>query len=116
MERNINENSSWKGSQYYDSLGNADQLNYKAKLTLSNGTILSDPYTLENWVEDVSVIPEIAFGDIYTYLIETPSVYTKESLKAFKSLEAYNFFLCGHVQDVYCCCDDVEFCSIKTKV
>ena len=30
---------------------------------------------------------------IFTYLIATPGIYTKESMKAFKSLEAYQFFL-----------------------
>ena len=35
--------------------------------------------------------------DIYSYLIQTPSIYTGESLK---SLEAYNLFINGCVEDI----------------
>ena len=47
--------SIWVGSNYFKSLGNADKAAYKAKLTLSNGETLPDPYALENWVNDISV-------------------------------------------------------------
>lgn len=44
--------------------------------------------------------PDLTYGDIYEYLIESPGQYTKESLKAYKSFEAYSTFTCGHVKEV----------------
>ena len=44
------------------------------------------------------------YGNLYSYLIETKGPYTKEKLNAFKSLDAYNYFICGHVHTVYCYC------------
>ena len=45
--------------------------------------------------------PDIAYGDIYNYLILTPSYYTHEQLKAYKSLDGYNSFANGWVSDVH---------------
>ncbi|KAL5013934.1 hypothetical protein ScPMuIL_008204 [Solemya velum] len=38
--------------------------------------------------------------DIAKYLIHTVSAYTFDELRSKKSLEAYNYFLCGWVQDI----------------
>ena len=35
--------------------------------------------------------PPIEFPHVYTYLIDTPGEFTREKLKAFKSLQAYNY-------------------------
>ena len=86
----------------------------------------------KNWKDDVSLWPE--FEQIYSYLIDTPGEYTKETLKANKGLEAFNyyvyqvgirskltmqtrFFLCsgGWVQTVFCY-DLLSNCSLKAKV
>ena len=108
----------WEESDYFKSLEKDDQKQYKRKLTLSNGDVLPDPNTLVNWNDDVSLLPNIDWPDIYHYLINTPSEYTMESLKAYKSLEAYNFFVCGHVQDVFhhSIVNNKEFCFLKSKV
>lgn len=53
---------------------------------------------------NVSLLPDVAYPDIYDYLIETPKVNlpgTNLKHKAYKSLESYNFFVSGYVQDVY---------------
>ena len=46
--------------------------------------------------------PDLQYGDLYLYLIETKGAYTREKLKAYKSLDAYNYFCSGHVRIVYC--------------
>ena len=44
------------------------------------------------WVDDVTKWPDLRFGDLHTYLIDMRGQYTIESLKAYKSLEAYKYF------------------------
>ena len=104
---------------YPSSLNSDDRKKYEQKLVTADGTVLPDPYTLvENWKDNMKLLPDITWADIYNYLINTPSLYTNENLKAYKSLEAYNFFVSGHVHDVaYHGINDLsEFCFIKTKV
>jgi hypothetical protein len=51
-----------------------------------------DPYEVVNgWIDDVALWPSVEFWYIYSYLINTPGQFTKEKLKADKSLEAYNY-------------------------
>ena len=109
----------WIELEYYSNLGSEDKKRYQEKLTLSNGELLPDPNVLDaGWKEEVHHLPDLCFADIFNYLINTPSEYTKENLKAYKSLEAYNFFVCGHVHDVFYhqITPDSQFCFIKTKV
>ena len=63
---------------------------------------LPDPYGIpaHEWVVDMTKWPDLQWPDIYTYLIEKPNAFTKEKLRAFKSTDAYNYVLCGHVQPV----------------
>ena len=82
---------SWKTtSEYFNGLTPNDKAHYTKKLTLNNDEILPDPYSIkEGWSDDVGLLlPDVAYPDIYTYLIETPSEFTKDKLKAYKSLEA----------------------------
>ena len=53
------------------------------------------------WSDDISKWPNNEFGDIYNYLIDLKGPYRKESLKAYKSLEVYNYYASGHVRTVY---------------
>lgn len=63
-----------------------------------------DPYelSLDRFTSFASFVekPNLHYPDIYNYLINTTSTYTGEALKAYKSLEAYNFFIAGWVQEV----------------
>jgi hypothetical protein len=105
-------------SPYYINLKEEDKKNYISKLTLCDGVVLPDPFSFkDNWSNDVSLLPDITWPEMYIYLIETPSEFTKDKLRAYKSLEAYNFFLNGHVQDVfYYDIKDTEFCYTKCEV
>jgi len=56
------------------------------------------------WSEDMSNWQDLQFDDIYTYPINTEGCYTKEKIKAYKFLEAYNYFYNGYVCTVYFYC------------
>ena len=80
---------------------------------------MPDPYGIvENWKSDAKLMPDVSWGDMYNYLVNSPSEYTHNNLKAYKSLEAFNFFVCNHVQDIYYneIAKESEFCIIKRKV
>ena len=43
-------------------------------------------------------MPDASWGDMYRYLT---GEYTHNNLKAYKSLEVFNFFVYNYVQDIY---------------
>ena len=108
----------WQSSEYFNELGKEEKIRHKKKLTLSDGATITDPFGLSNnWKNDVSLLPDISWADIYNYCINTPSAYT-ENMKAYKSLETFNFFVCNHVQDVFyhSISKELKFSCVKTKV
>ena len=109
----------WLSSSYFNELQKKGKAKYKRKLTLTNGQLFPDPYgTVENWKSDVKLMPDVSWGDMYNYLINSPREYAHDNLKAEKSLEAFNFFVSNHVQDIYYneIAKKSQFCSIKTKL
>lgn len=96
------EETAWKDlTNYEKNLDPDDKKHYKKKLTLQNGQKLPDPFSFKNgWSHDPLELPDVSFADIYMYLIETPSEYNHSKMRAYKSLEAYQFFVCGHVHDI----------------
>lgn len=89
-------------SEYFSSLDYSAQRRYLEKLRI-DGETLPDPYAISEdlWTDDVSSWPNFEFGNLYTYLIDSTGQFTKEKLRAFKSLEAYNYFFNGYVQTVF---------------
>ena len=47
----------------------------------------------KHWIDDISQWPPVEFGQIYTNLINTPGQFTSEKMKAYKSLEAFNYYI-----------------------
>ena len=103
-------------SEYCKRLAPKDREEYIQKLTLSNGVQLPDPYAITEWDYDRRKWPDLQWPDIHNYLIEKPSVYTKEKIRAYKSLDAYQFVLNGHVQGVKYHDIDGEFCVLASEV
>ena len=86
-------------SDYFKGLDVTARLRYKEKLDKLGG--LEDPYL--HWgqgigrEEDWQNWPKVEYPDIYNFLIEAPSFFTGESLKAYKSLDAYNYYINGWI-------------------
>ncbi|XP_046363567.1 uncharacterized protein LOC124140196 [Haliotis rufescens] len=92
---------------------------YVTKLTYQEGDCrLPDPYFLDGWLDDPSQWPDISFTDIYFFLIDAPGQFTHDSLRAYKSLKAYEYVKSGYVHPIrYHNVDDKSpFCFLKTKV
>lgn len=47
---------------------------------------------------DLSNVPELSQVNIYQYLVEAECAYTREAFKAYRSLDAYNYFHSGKVR------------------
>ena len=73
------------------------QLYCDKKLTTADGKKLLDPMSLKDWKNNVALLPDVTWSDIYNCLVSTSREYTHESMKAYKSLKAYEFF----VADMY---------------
>lgn len=92
---------------------------YHFKLSYNKGaSSLPDPDNLKEWTNNPSSWPDLTTGDLYPYLIGTPGIYTKGSLKSFTSLEAYEFIISGHFKPLWCHSvgDNIPYCFIKQKV
>ena len=64
-------------SDYLSSVDYLAQKRYSEKLQIK-GVSLPDPYELgdELWSDDMSLWPDLQYGDIYNYLIELKGQYT----------------------------------------
>ena len=60
---------------------------YVKKLDMLPETV-DDPYINSDFVSGNNHLwPRVEYPDIYNYLISTPSPYTKEEMKVYKSLD-----------------------------
>ena len=89
---------------YYEGLDVEAKKRYDEKIATLGS--LGDPYAVQKkpstsleWQQ----WPSVEYPDIYNYLITTPGRYTHNKLKAYKSLEAYRYFVSGWVSNVTVC-------------
>ena len=88
-------------SEYYQQLTETARKRYDEKLDMIG--VLCDPYAKKNpapWSTESTTWPEVEYPDVYNYLVSTPSPYTKQEMKAYKSLEGYKYFVDGWVAKV----------------
>ena len=66
----------WQSTEYFNELVKVDK-SWKEKLSSSNGTRTRDPYGLQNnWKNDVLLLPDKSWADIYNQLINMPSAWS----------------------------------------
>lgn len=90
-------------SAYFRSLAAWDQARYLEKLNYAGRVNLPDPYDPRNasaFRENPGLFPRLSWPELHDCLINSPGKYTRERLKAYKSLDAYNYFLSGKVTGV----------------
>ena len=78
-------------SKYYEEFDTVAKKRYREKLTLDIAGLSCDPYISTVISGNSQLWPKVEYPDIFNYLINTTSSYTKERLKAYKSLDG---FLC----------------------
>ena len=68
-------------------------------MTLNDGDNL---YAIprEEWTDNVEFWPAITYIHVGLYPLFTPSLYTREDLQNYKSLDSYGHFLAGWVREV----------------
>ena len=86
-------------TNYFNKLAPPTQKQYKEKLELI-GNI--DPYSAPDSHFSVKIVnfPSICYPDIVNYLVFSPSSFSADDIRAYKSLEAYNQVIEGWVRDV----------------
>lgn len=61
-----------------------------------------DPYTLDMFKCNDCLPHSVTYFDVVEYCINNDSSYTLQSFKAYKALDAYNFYISGWVKKIAC--------------
>ena len=85
-------------SDYIQSLPPDVKQRYESKTAV----IGCDPYSIVvgDFNRDATKWPQVGFPDIMNYLISSPSAYTSEQLKKYKSLDAYKYYQDGWIRQI----------------
>ncbi|KAK7889045.1 hypothetical protein WMY93_024605 [Mugilogobius chulae] len=91
----------FKPSEYTSHFNSRDIELYIKKLNRLN---ITDPYNVPGVLfKSISAeedVPDLRYPDIYNFLINFPSCYSGDSLKAYKSLEGYKWTQSGFVTNI----------------
>ena len=83
-------------SGYYSSLSGPDKKRYAVKVedfAKIKYCKSIDPHEIKEWVDDVELwLNWNSVTSTLSYLIDGKGIYTKETLKSYKSLDAYNYY------------------------
>lgn len=94
-------------SSYYKQLEILPQLRYAEKLKIGN-VELPDPLDIDLrdklFNDYTRYWPDLTFGDVYMYLVESVCWYTKEQFRSFKLLDGYNVFASGKIKKIQTYC------------
>ena len=74
---------------------------YKQKISICGLECCPYQLVFQDLTEDPRQWPDVTHGDIWEYLVNSPGVFTQQTMRNFKSLEAYRFFQSGWVRTVY---------------
>ena len=77
------------------------RLRYEQKIAKIGGIC---PWDLERKTcsTETKDFPPVSLWSLGMYLVNEKSAFTAKQFQAYKSLNAYNMFYCGWVQDIYC--------------
>lgn len=82
---------------YFAGLVGPTRARYEEKVTMCDGV---DPYTLcagTDTAADVELLPVTTHADIVNYLVLSTNYVSLAEMKAYKALEAHNYFTSGRV-------------------
>ena len=69
-----------------------------------------------DYSENVELLPSVQYPDIVNYLVLQTSWATKSQMKAYKSMDAYNFFVSGWVNTLYMRCVGTDKVVVFARV
>ena len=86
-------------SEYYTGLTGSAKTRYREKVFKCG----FDPYMLKKseYSENLADYPSVEYPDIVNYLVLQTSWITGQQMKAYKSMDAYNFFVSGWVNTIF---------------
>ena len=82
----------YMASHNIEEIGGESKSRYSEKLKRVNLDLCPYQISADSWKNDPRKWPALEYPDIYHYLVGSPGLFTKESMKNRKSLEAHSQF------------------------